>query len=70
MFQATSNITTALISDYASGRLDAEDAQVIEAATLHDEAVLARIVAARQVNSRMIVWFAAPEADDEPALRP
>jgi anti-sigma-K factor RskA len=68
MCYATSDITTALISDYAGGRLDAADARGVEAATLHDEAVVTRIVAARQVNLRMIVWFVASKAD-EPALR-
>jgi anti-sigma-K factor RskA len=69
MPHANSNITTAQISDYAGGRLDAEDARVIETAAGHDEAVATAVVAARQVNARMIIWFAAskPEAA---ALRP
>ena len=35
----TSNITTELISDFAAGRLDVEDAQVIQEAINHDEVI-------------------------------
>ena len=51
-------ITAALISDYAAGRLDPEDALVIDNAISDDLLVAAAVVAARQVNSRMIISLA------------
>ncbi len=53
-----SNITTQLISDFAAGRLDAEDAQVIQEAVNHDEVIAAAVADARRVGSRMNLWFA------------
>jgi hypothetical protein len=57
---SNSNITTELISDFAAGRLDAEDAQVIQEAIGHDEVVATAVLDARQVASRMNVWLAMP----------
>ena len=48
-----SNITAELISDYAGGRLDAEDTQVIQEAVNHDEAIAAAVADARRINARM-----------------
>jgi len=53
MSDANRNITAEFISDYAAGRLDAEDAQVMEEAINHDEVIAAAVAAARQVHSRM-----------------
>ena len=53
-----SNITTELISDFASGRLDAEDAQVIQDAFNHDEVIATAVADARRVNARMHLWLA------------
>lgn len=53
MASANCPITTELISDYAAGRLDAEDVRVVEEAMDHDAAIATAIAAARQVNSRM-----------------
>ena len=52
-----SNITTELISDFAGGRLDAEDAQVIQEAINHDEVIAAAVADARRVNARMHLWL-------------
>ena len=52
-----SNITTELISDFA-GRLDAEDAQVIQEAINHDEVIATAVADARRVNARMHLWLA------------
>ena len=54
MASANYPITTELISDYAGGRLDAEDVRVIEEAIDHDEA----IATARKVDSRMTISLA------------
>ena len=49
-----SNITqTELISDYAGGRLDAEDTQVIQEAINHDEVIATAVADAGRVGSRM-----------------
>jgi anti-sigma factor RsiW len=53
-----SNITAELISDYAGGRLDAEDTQVIQEAINHDEVIAAAVADARRVNARMHLWLA------------
>ncbi len=53
-----SNITTELISDFAAGRLDAEDAQIIQEAINHDEVIATAVADARRVGSRMNLWFA------------
>jgi anti-sigma factor RsiW len=58
MSNASSHVTTELISDYAAGRLDAEDARVVEETIKHDEAVATAVAAARQVNLRMNIWLA------------
>ena len=57
-----SNITTELISDFASGRLDAEDAQVIQEAINHDEVIATAVADARRVNARMHLWLATSTA--------
>ena len=61
MSNANSYITTELISDYAAGRLDAEDARVIEETIKHDEVIATAVAAARQVNLRMNTWLATPK---------
>ncbi len=48
-----SMITTELISDFAGGRLDAEDAQIIQEAINHDEVIATAVADARRVNARM-----------------
>jgi 2,3-bisphosphoglycerate-independent phosphoglycerate mutase len=53
-----SNITMELISDFAAGRLDAEDAQLILEAINHDEVIATAVADARRVNSRMNLWLA------------
>jgi anti-sigma factor RsiW len=58
-----SNITAELISDYAGGRLDAEDTQVIQEAINHDEVIAAAVADARRVNARMHLWLATSTAD-------
>ena len=58
MASANCPITTELISDYAAGRLEAEDVRVIEEAIGRDKAIATAIAAARKVNSRMIISFA------------
>jgi len=50
MASANSRITAELISDYAAGRLDAEDVQVVEEAINHDEDVAAAVAAARRMT--------------------
>jgi len=55
---APSNITTELISDFAAGRLDAEDAQVIQEAINHDDVIATAVADARRVDSRMNLWLA------------
>src|SRR5271157_5834227 len=56
-------ITTALISDFAGGRLDAEDAQVIQEAINHDEVIATAVANARRVNARMHLWLATSTGD-------
>jgi len=58
MASANYPITTELISDYAGGRLDAEDVRVIEEAIDHDEAIATAVAAARKVDSRMTISLA------------
>jgi hypothetical protein len=57
-----SNITTALISDFAAGRLDTDDAQVIQEAINHDEVIATAVADAYRVNSRMNLWLATSTA--------
>ncbi len=54
-----SNITTELISDFAAGRLDEEDAQAVQEAIDHDEVIAIAVSDARRVALRMNVWLAA-----------
>ena len=61
MSVTNSNITTELISDFAGGKLDAEDAQVIQEAN-HDEVIATAVADARRVNSRMHLWLATSTA--------
>ena len=58
MASANCPITTELISDYAGGRLNAQDVRVIEEAIEHDEAIATAVAAARKVNSRMTITLA------------
>jgi anti-sigma factor RsiW len=58
MASANYPISTELISDYAGGRLDAEDVRVIEEAIDHDEAIATAVAAARKVDSRMTISLA------------
>ena len=51
-------ITTELISDFAGGRLDAEDAQVIQEAINHDEVIATAVADACRVNARVQLWLA------------
>ncbi len=57
---SNSNITTELISDFAAGRLDAEDAQIIQEVIDHDEVIATAVLDARRVASRMNVWLTIP----------
>ncbi len=54
---SNSNITMELISDFAGGRLDAEDAQIIQEAIDHDEVIATAVLDARRVASRMNLWL-------------
>ena len=64
-----SNITAELISDYAGGRLDAEDTQVIQEAINHDEVIATAVADARRVNARMHLWLATSTAGASDAGR-
>ncbi len=71
-----SNIRTELISDFAAGRLDAEDAQVIQEAIDHDEVIATAVSDARRIDPRMKLWLAtstvgapASDAGRTPAAR-
>ena len=55
-------ITTDLISDFAGGRLDAEDAQIIQEAIDQDEVIATAVADACQVNARMHLWLATSTA--------
>ena len=59
MASANCKITAELISDYAAGRLDVEEVQVMEEATNRDEDVAAAVAAARRVDARMTTALAA-----------
>jgi hypothetical protein len=61
MSVTNSNITTELISDFAGGKLDAEDAQVIQEVN-HDEVIATAVADARRVNARMHLWLATSTA--------
>jgi hypothetical protein len=58
----SSIITTELISDFAGGRLDAEDAQIIQEAINRDEIIATAVADARRVNARMHLWLASSAA--------
>jgi anti-sigma-K factor RskA len=51
------DITPEFISDYAGGRLDAEDIRVIEEAIDHDSNIATAVADARRINSRMNIWL-------------
>jgi anti-sigma factor RsiW len=59
MASANCKITAELISDYAAGRLDVEEVQVMEAASNRDEDVAAAVAAARRLDARMTTALAA-----------
>ena len=59
MASANCKITAELISDYAAGRLDVEEVQVMEEASNRDEDVAAAVAAARRVDARMTTALAA-----------
>ena len=52
------HITPDLISDYVGDRLDDDDARVVEEAIEHNAEIATAVVAARQVNARMVRSFA------------
>jgi hypothetical protein len=55
-------ITAEFISDFAGGRLDAEDAQIIQEAINHDEVIATAVADACRVNARMHLWLATSKA--------
>ena len=59
MASANCKITAEFISDYAAGRLDVEEVQVMEEASNRDEYVAAAVAAARRVDARMTTALAA-----------
>jgi anti-sigma factor RsiW len=59
MASANCKITAELISDYAAGRLDVEEVQVMEEASNRDEDVAAAVAAARRLDARMTTALAA-----------
>lgn len=70
MSRAIPTITAEQISDYAGGRLDAEEARAIEASAAHDEGIAAAVADARRINLRMNLWLAtsilrSPDAKDD-----
>jgi hypothetical protein len=58
MANANSKISAEFISDYAAGRLDAEDVQIMEHAINHHEGIAAAVAAARRIDSRMTIALA------------
>ena len=59
MASANCKLTAEFISDYAAGRLDVEEVQVMEEAINRDEEVAAAVAAARRVDARMTTALAA-----------
>jgi anti-sigma-K factor RskA len=59
MASANCKITAELVSDYAAGRLDVEEVQIVEEAVNRDEDVAAAVAAARRVDARMTTALAA-----------
>jgi hypothetical protein len=55
-------ITTEFISDFAGGRLDAEDAQIVQEAINHDAVIAAAVADACRVNARMHLWLTTSTA--------
>ena len=59
MASANCKITAELVSDYAAGRLDVEEVQIVEEAVNRDEDVAAAVAAARRVDARITTALAA-----------
>ena len=59
MASANCKLTAEFISDYAAGRLDVEEVQVMEEASNRDEDVAAAVAAARRVDARTTRALAA-----------
>jgi hypothetical protein len=57
---SNSNITTEVIADFAAGRLNTEDTQAMQDASDHDQHIAAAVLDARQVVTRMNIWWALP----------
>jgi anti-sigma factor RsiW len=68
MYNANWKITAELISDYAAGRLDVADMQVMEEAINRDKDVAAAVAAARRVDARMTIALAAKLGVSRPRL--
>jgi anti-sigma-K factor RskA len=63
MSNANLDITSEFISDYAGGRLDAEDVQIIEEAIDHDDNIATAVADARRINSHMNIWLVPSRPD-------
>jgi anti-sigma factor RsiW len=59
MADANCRITAEFISDYAAGRLDVEDMQVLKEAIIHDKAIAAAVATACRLDARMTRALAA-----------
>ena len=59
MADANCRITAEFVSDYAAGRLDVEDVQVMEEAISHDKDIAAAVATARRLDARMTIALAA-----------
>lgn len=59
MASANCKITAEFVSDYAAGRLDVEEVQIVEEAVNRDEDVAAAVAAARRVDARITTALAA-----------
>jgi hypothetical protein len=70
MFIRNSNITTDLISDFAGGRLDVEDAQIVQEAINRDEIIATAVADACRVNARIHLWLATTGAGDSAGRTP
>jgi len=57
MTPGSCQITPDMIIDYAAGRLDDRDADLIETAMLRNGAIAAAVTQARQLNSRIGRYF-------------
>lgn len=58
MSPVSPQITPDLISDYAAGRLDGREADLIESAMSRNGEIAAAVTAARKLNSRIGRYFA------------